>query len=157
MICFAEAHTGERMPFMQPKQQLAALTLLVVAMETTPGLSSQLKSFDGAYKGNLECEPMTAGSGVFRTLLSIIIRDGSVMAMFDAEEHIGPMQAAGTVDPGGAFRFGVTVYTQQYTIRANYSGTLSAIGGTLSGTQVSANGSTRTCKGTVSQVELPKR
>jgi hypothetical protein len=60
------------MPFVQPKRQLAALTLLVVAMGTTAGLS-QPKSFDGAYKGSLECERTTDGVGVFHVPVSIVV------------------------------------------------------------------------------------
>jgi len=50
------------MRFVQPKQRelirpvhLAAIAMLVVAIATTAGLS-QPKSFDGAYKGSLECK-----------------------------------------------------------------------------------------------------
>lgn len=59
----------------------AALTLLVVATGTTAGLS-QPKSFDGAYKGSLECEQ--GGLEVFRMSLAISIRDGRVLGGVNA-------------------------------------------------------------------------
>jgi len=69
---------------------------------------------------------------------------------------------AGTVDPNGVFRLGYTGYWSHYSIRGDYSGTLNATGGTLTGTQVltreiTGDGVTRTCKGTVVQVELSRQ
>jgi hypothetical protein len=105
-------------------------------------------------------------SEIFRTPLSIIVRNGHVMAltpMFDiaGREEPAPAVAAGIVDPDGVFRLGYTVYTRDYTVRGDYSGTLNATGGTLTGTQVltreiTGDGATRICKGTFLQVELPR-
>jgi hypothetical protein len=84
-----------------------------------------------------------------------------ITAIFHAEEKI-LMQAAGTIDPDGAFRFGVSTYTEKFSFRGEYSGTLNDTGGTLAGTQVlsrqtTGDGRTRTCKGTFLKVELPRR
>jgi hypothetical protein len=146
----------ESSPHRRQSAVCSALILVLVAMGTTAGLS-QPKTFDGAYNGSLECERITAGVGNFRVPLSIIVRDGIVVAAFEVEEHSSPMQATGTVDPDGAFRFGFIAYTRDYSFRGDYSGTLSATGGRLTGTQVLAHGAIRACKGTVFQVELPKQ
>jgi hypothetical protein len=147
---------------------LAVITLPVIAIGASTAGRAQSKLFDGAYKGSLECERMTAGvDGAFRAPLSIIIREGTVVAAFDIEDTSAPLQAmplqaAGTIDPDGAFRFGVTAYTQKYNLRAEYSGTLNDTAGTLTGTQVltrqvTGDGRTRACKGTFLKVELPRR
>jgi hypothetical protein len=60
------------------------------------------------------------------------------------------------------FHLGCAVYTRDAELHANYTGTLSAAGGTLTGTQVwtrstGGGGVTRTCTGTVFEVGLPKQ
>jgi hypothetical protein len=49
---------------------------------------------------------------------------------------IEPNLAAGTVDSAGVLHFGHTVYMRNAELRANYTVSLSAAGGTLTGTQV---------------------
>ena len=120
---------------MQPKQKelirplrLAAIILSAVAIGASTTARAQPKSIDSAYKGSLECEPMTAGSEIFRTPLSIIVRNGWLTALFDHDDGRPPSTAFArvTVDPVGVFRFGYTLYTRDYSIRGNYSGTLNA-------------------------------
>jgi hypothetical protein len=142
-----------------------AVTLPIIAIAASAG-RAQPKSFDGAYKGSLECEQLTAGIGVFRTPLSIIVRNGRVMALvpafdIDGKHELSPAMTAGTIDLDGVFRVGYTLYTRDASIGGDYSVTLNAAGGTLTGTQVltreiTGDGGTRTCKGTVVQVELPR-
>lgn len=55
---------------------IARITPPVVAIEASVVARAQPKSFDGAYKGSLQCEQ--GGVAVFRSLLTIIIRDGLV-------------------------------------------------------------------------------
>jgi len=135
-----------------------------VAMETTAGLS-QPKSFDGAYKGSLECEQ--SGFEAFRMPLVISIRDGRVIggaSILDIDgREVGPEQGFGTVNPDGTFNFRYILYVPgNYSTHVDYSGTLDGTGGTLTGTQVltpeiTGDVVTRTCKGTFLQVELPKQ
>jgi len=98
--------------------------------------SAQAQSLDRrAYKGNLECEETPA-----RTSLAIIVRDGMVTA--DAPTYdmdgllISANIAAGRVDSAGVLHFGHTVFMRDAELRANYTVTLGAAGGTLTGTQV---------------------
>jgi hypothetical protein len=114
---------------------------------------AQPKSFDGAYKGTLECE---RGLEVFRSLLTINIRNGRVTGGartlgIDGKEELIP--GGGTVDADGIYRSGHIFYTRGYTLHADYIGMLSDTGGTLTGTQVftretTEDGGTRSCKGT---------
>ena len=127
---------------------------------------AQPQSFDRAYKGSLECEK-TPAAGKSRTSLGIIVRNGGVMASTDAYDIDGlrlipAAMAAGTVDSAGVLHFAGTLWTRHEQLRANYTLTLNATGGTLTGTQVwtrstGGDGVTRTCTGSVFEVGLPKR
>jgi hypothetical protein len=138
---------------------LAVITLPVIAIGASTAARAQSKYFDAVYKGTLECEQ--GGLEAFRSLLTIAIRNGSVTAS-DGREELGPIPGRGTVDPDGVFRFGYILYAGDYSLRADYSGTLNDTSGTLTGTQVltrqiTGDGGTRTCKGTFLKVELPKQ
>jgi hypothetical protein len=110
---------------------------------------------------------MTAGVGVFHVPVSISVDSfrgtATVLAIFDGDDLNDrlPEFAGGTVDPDGAFRL-LYINYGDYTIRGDFSGTLGATSGTLSGTRVltretTGDGETHTCKGTVLRVELPKQ
>jgi hypothetical protein len=138
---------------------LAVITLPVIAIGASTAGQAQTKSFDAVYRGTLECEQ--GGLEVFRSPLTIMIRNGSVIAS-DGRDKLGPVPGFGTLDPDGAFRFGYIFYTRDDSLRADYSGTLNDTGGTLTGTQVftreiTGDGGTRTCKGTFLKVELPRQ
>jgi hypothetical protein len=146
---------------------VAVITLPVVAIGASTVGRAQPKSFDGAYKGTLECEQ--GGLEVFRSLLTIIIRNGLVTGGaptpgIDGRQELpaAVVPGRGTVDPDGVFRLGYILYTGEYLLRADYSGMLSDTGGTLTGTQVftreiPGDSGTRTCKGTFLKVELPRQ
>src|SRR5262249_54702051 len=97
--------------------------------------TAQAQSLRRAYKGNLECEETPA-----RTSLAIIVDDGIVTA--DAPTYdmdgllLSPIIAGGRVDSAGVLYFGYTVDVRKAVLRATYTVTLSAAGGTLTGTQV---------------------
>jgi len=158
------------MSFVQPKEREllclcpAVITLLIVAIGASTAGLSQPKSFDGAYKGSLECEQ--SGFEAFRMPLAISIRDGRVTggaSILDIDgRQVGPELGFGTVNPDGTFNLGYILYTQKYSIHAYYSGTLNGTGGALIGTQVltreiTVDEVTHTCKGAFVQVERPKR
>ena len=61
------------MQLVQPKQRkligpicAAAITVYAVAFEASEAGLAQPKSFDGFYKGSLECEQLTGGGGPSR-------------------------------------------------------------------------------------------
>jgi hypothetical protein len=88
----------------------------------------------------------------------IIIRNGRVIA---STQDITAAVAAGRVDENGAFRLGATVFMPNGTLRVNYTGTLSAAGGTLTGTQVwtrtGGEIDTRSCEGAFIAANQPAR
>jgi len=137
---------------------LGGSTIVVSALAD----SAQAQSLDRrALKGNLECENTPA-----RTSLTIIVGDGRVTAVVPTYDINGvliePNLAGGSVDSAGNLHFGQTVYMPNAALRANYTVTLSAAGSILTGTQVwtettGGRSVTRTCKGPVFKVGLPKQ
>ena len=124
----------------------------------------QPTSFDGAYKGSLECKQSRLEA--FRMPLAIVIRDGRVTggaSTLDIDgRQVVPELGAGTVNPDGAFSLGYLLYTRDYSTHVYYSGTLDGTGGTLTGTQVltreiTGDVVTHTCKGTFIRVDLPRQ
>ncbi len=159
-----------RMQLVPPKQRklirlvcAATISASAVAIGASKVVLAQPKTFDGFYKGSLECEQMTAGGGASRVPLSIFVRDGTVMALYDSDDRrTGPIMPAGRIDPHGVFRLGNTSYTSDRSIQRDYSGTINGSDGTLTDTQVltrkiTGDGGTRTCKGTLLRVELPRQ
>jgi hypothetical protein len=158
------------MQLVQPKQRklirpvcAAALTVYAVAIGASKAGLAQTNTFDGFYKGSLECGELTAGVGPSRVPLSIMVRDGRVMAGFNSDERPSTHTiAVGTIDPHGVFHLGTTVYTSNHSIHHDYSGTINGSGGTLTGTQVvtreiGGDGGARNCKGTFLRVEMPRQ
>src|SRR5262245_40799652 len=81
---------------------------------TLAGLAPE-QSFDGAYKGSLDCEQMSTGIGILRTPLAMIVRNGRIVALvpiFDIDSRRDPSaMAGGTVDADGALHLAYTVFT----------------------------------------------
>lgn len=122
------------------------------------GQSQSQQPFAGAYKGTLECTQTSDQATHISTQLVILIRNGRVSA--STQEFTGAM-TTGKIDENGALNLGTTVFTSDATWRINYTGTLNAAGGTLTGTQVLTRNSgeidTRTCEGTFTVVNEPAR
>jgi hypothetical protein len=127
------------------------------------GLAQQ-DGFDGAYKGSLDCEQMP--TGILRASLAVTVRNSRIIVSFDMFDINANRQfvlelATGTVHADGTFHLGDTVYTKDATFHGAYTGTFSATGGTIAGTQVwtrsAAEGDsvTRTCNGTFVKVGSP--
>jgi hypothetical protein len=143
----------------------AVITLPVIAIGASTAGLSQPTSFDGAYKGSLECKQSRLEA--FRMPLAIVIRGGRVTggaSTLDIDgRQVGPELGAGTVNPDGTFNFGYILYVPgNYSTHVYYSGTLDGTGGTLTGTQVltpeiSGDVVTRICNGTFLKVELPRQ
>jgi hypothetical protein len=135
-----------------------AVAGFIVACGVPLAAEAQLQSFDGDYKGSLECEPKRGGVGILRAPLAIVVRNSQAVAsapIFDVDgaQEVSGAVATGTVDADGVLHLAYTVLTRDAIIRGDYIGTLEAGGGTLNGTQVwtpaTAGGVTRTCKGTL--------
>jgi hypothetical protein len=145
---------------------LVAIAGSVIAIGAPPAGLAQQQSFDGAYKGSLECEQMPEDIRNLRTPLAMIVRNGMVVAsasMFDLDgrQELADTVVTGTVNANGVFHLGVTVFARDASSHVDYTGTFNTTGGTLTGTQVwtrataGDGGATRTCNGTFVKVTSP--
>lgn len=141
-----------------------ATAVSLTAIGAPSAALAQQQSFEGAYKGSLECQQMPEDIGPLRLPLAILVRNGRVIAsasMFDIDgrKELAAMVATGTVNPDGAFHVGVTVFIGDARAQVAYAGTLDGDGGTLKGmqdwTRGSASGPTRACSGTFVKVGSP--
>ena len=68
---------------------IATAVLLTAIGASSAGLAQQ-QSFDGAYKGSLECRQMPEGIGPLRLPLAILVRNGRVMASASMRQRYCP-------------------------------------------------------------------
>jgi hypothetical protein len=138
----------------------------LIAIGALPAKPAQAQASDRMYKGSLECQPILAGSGIFRMPLTISVRTNRALAMvfdvfdIDGKPDTSFAAAGGPVDENGAFHIAGTLFKGDSELRADYNGTLNAAGGTLTGTQIwtrpSGGRVERTCAGVVSEVQTPR-
>jgi hypothetical protein len=146
---------------------LIAIVSAALMIGAAPALLAQSQSFDGTYKGSLECEQISGGAEHLRTPLAMSIRNGHVIAFMPLSNlhgrtEISFLPASGTVQAGGILRLVTWVYTPPDDVFViDFSGTLDADGGTLAGVQLLslpvAGKASRTCEGTFTKVETQNR
>jgi hypothetical protein len=120
----------------------AAIGLLLVA--SCPALAqqqpAQQKSVEGAYRGSIVCEHLPETVGILRGPLDIIVSGTTVLAarpIFnrDGSRVVGSEIATGSVNSDGTLHLSSSWAAGNTSFKGTYSGTLSATGGTLTGTQ----------------------
>jgi hypothetical protein len=137
--------------------RMAIAGLLLAACASGSVLAEQQPA-DGAYRGTLVCEHLQGAQGILRAPLDVTVTGGSVVAsrpIFnrDGTHVVGTEIATGTLNADGALNLASTWSTDGVSFKAAYNGTLTAMGGTLTGTEIwvrpAANGGTvsRTCYG----------
>jgi hypothetical protein len=134
----------------------ATAVLLSALLAPSAGLAQQ-QSIDGAYRGSLVCAHMPGTLGILRAPFDIIVNSGNVVAarpIFNRRLLVaGTEIATGTVGADGALQLTANWVAAGASVKATFSGTLAATGGTLTGTEVwtrsAANGgnASRACYG----------
>jgi len=122
---------------------LGAVALPVFAAQATraqDAAPAAAASLDGQYRGTLVCERVPRAPGPLRAPLDIIIsgtdaRFARPMFTFDGTRVTGSEMASGTIGADGKVQFASSGENLNATYQGSYSGTISATGGTLSGTQ----------------------
>lgn len=139
---------------------LGACSLLIAATPVFAATSSE-QAVRGPYRGTYVCQALGPARGILRVPIDLVIRNGNVefarpLVNWNGTRIIGNEMASGTTDPNGAVHLTSTWYNGGIAFRADYSGTLTPTGGTLTGIQMwhSARGlnGSRTC--TAALVEL---
>jgi hypothetical protein len=95
---------------------------------------------DGAYRGTIVCERIKATPGILRVPLDLAVRGGNVQfarPTFNVKgtRVTGSELGSGTIDTGGKLHLTSAWVFGSIGFQGDYSGTLSASGGTFSGTQ----------------------
>jgi len=122
------------------------------------GLAQQQPSTDGAYRGTLVCEHLPGTAGILRAPLDIVVTGNAVVGarpIFnrDGSRVVGTEIATGSLSGDGALHLTSAWQAAGSSFKATYSGTLTASGGTLSGseswTRSASNGgnASRACYG----------
>lgn len=153
----------ERFAHARPKvtgvRRLGLLCLGVAITAASEGWGQLPQSFDGFFRGNLECAPTSNQARRVRTQSLILVRDGSIMLSITRDDPT--LIATGKADENGAFRAAGTAYMPGGTLQMNYTGTLSVTGGTLTGTQIwtrrDGEIETRTCEGAFTPTDASPR
>jgi hypothetical protein len=140
---------------------IAALATIPVAhgygqTQTTPTSSPPpAHSLANAYRGAFVCEKAPGAADILHVPVDLAVRGDEVQfarPLFDLRRTrvVGNELGAGSVDAGGNVHLSSTWEFGGIVVRSDYSGTLGANGGTLTGTQSwrGAEGSTRsrTCQ-----------
>ena len=138
---------------------LLAATTALAAPSSEPSSDQAVR---GPYRGTYVCQSLGAGRGILRVPIDLVIRNGNVefarpLLNWNGTRIIGNEMASGTTDADSKIHLTSTWYNGGIIFHADYSGTLTPTGGTLTGTQTwhsprGLNGS-RTC--TAALVQLP--
>jgi hypothetical protein len=139
---------------------IAATSLLPIVAGAQSATSAQ--SLEGAYRGMFVCEKVQTSPDILRVPVDLKISNGNVQFArpvfnWNGQRVVGSELGSGTVDADGKLHLASDWTFRGITYRGDYNGTLTASGGTLSGTQSwsapQVNGS-RTC--TAAVVPAPK-
>jgi hypothetical protein len=120
--------------------RLATLMLsLTVAMPAITG-PVRAQSLDGPYRGTYVCEKMRASPDILRAPIDLVvsgtsIRFGRPLFNWDGSRVVGTEMASGTIDGDGKVNLTSEWFFRGFTTQGAYTGTLTASGGTLTGTQ----------------------
>jgi len=141
---------------------LVALGFFLVGSNTT---FAQQQSLEGAYRGSMVCEHLPGTAGILRAPLDIVVTGTTVVAarpIFNGNgtRVVGSEIATGTINSDGTLHLNSSWASAGASFKGSYNGTLSATGGTITGTEewkrLPANGgqASRMCYG--AYVRSPK-
>jgi hypothetical protein len=116
----------------------AALTAACISPASADPQSVQ--TLDGAYRGTIVCEKIKAAPGILRVPLDLVVRGGNAQFArptfnLKGTRVTGSELGSGTVDGDGKLHLTSAWVFANIGFQGDYSGALSASGGTFSGTQ----------------------
>jgi hypothetical protein len=114
--------------------------LSALAVGSALSTSAEAQTLDGAYRGTIVCEKIKATPDMLRAPLDLAVRGGNVAFArptfnLDGTRVTGSELGTGTVDNDGKIHLTSAWFRAGVSLQADYSGTLTAAGGTLSGKQ----------------------
>src|SRR6476646_9074762 len=117
------------------------LTLTAVVVVMLQSISvARAQSFDGTFRGSLVCEKMPATADMLTVPLDMNIRGNNVqfarpLFNLNGTRVVGSELGTGTIDAQGKLHLTSNWHRFGVTFDADYNGTLTKTGGTLTGTQ----------------------
>lgn len=119
---------------------LSAAAVGMLSVTSAAAQEAGAKALDGAYRGMIVCEKAPRSPDVLHVPLDMIVRGTNVqfarpLLNWNGERVIGSELGAGTIEADGKAHLNSTWHFGNTTFAGDYSGTLSARGGTLSGRQ----------------------
>jgi hypothetical protein len=150
----------------QARSNLTAFVFLFLICAPGVGFAQQA-SIEGAYRGSLVCEHLAGTAGILRAPLDIVVSGTNIVAarpIFnrDGSRVVGSEIATGTVNADGTLHLTSSWAAAGADFKGTYSGTLSASGGTITGTETwtmsPANGGnvSRACYGAYVKGPTPR-
>jgi len=125
--------------------------------------AANAEAIEGPFRGTLVCGQLKTTNNILRAPLGVIIKGSNVMfarPIFNAKGTlvIGSELGSGTLDADGKLHLTATWENGDNGFTADYSGTLTAAGGTLTGTEnwhlVEGLTDTRPCMAALVQVRV---
>lgn len=122
----------------------AALTSASAGAQTpqpqTQQQQTQTQSLANAYRGMFVCEKVPGAADILHVPLDMAIRGDNVqfarpLFNLSGTRVLGSELGTGTIDPGGKLHLTSEWNVRGITVRGDYSGMLTATGGTLTGMQ----------------------
>ena len=116
------------------------ITMLLAASAGLAAFPAAAQSLDGAYRGMFVCEKMPASPDILRVPIDLLSKSGAIQFArpifnFNGQRVLGSELGSGTVDADGTLHLKSSWHFRGVTYEGEYSGTLKAGGGTLTGTQ----------------------
>jgi hypothetical protein len=98
------------------------------------------QALNGAYRGTIVCEKIKGAAGILRVPLDLVVRGGNVQFArptfnLKGTRVTGSELGSGAIDADGKLHLTSAWVFGNIGLQGDYSGTLSASGGTFSGTQ----------------------
>jgi hypothetical protein len=141
------------------KRNLMAAAICAAAF--TPPTAALAQTLDGAYRGTIVCEKVAVARDILHVPFDLIVHGQAVQfarPVFTLKARLaGSELGTGTLEPDGRLHASASRVFLGQTVDSEYSGTLTATGGALSGKQYwhGTNGDgSRTCH--VALVPAPK-
>ena len=112
----------------------------ISAVSADPQPLQAPQALDGAYRGTIVCEKIKAAPGILRVPLDLAVRGGDVQFArptfnLKGTRVTGSELGSGTIDADGKLHLTSSWVFGNIGFQGDYSDTLSASGGTFSGTQ----------------------
>jgi hypothetical protein len=113
---------------------------MTIALTAFLGGSVDAQALDGKFRGMYVCSKLPTTRDILRVPIDLVVHDNSVqfarpLFNLNGTRVVGTELAAGTIDDNGTVHLRSDWSFLGNTAEANYTGTISAAGGTLTGNQ----------------------